>query len=243
MGSPNIQIFENAQTVAREAADRFVSDAATAIKANGRFSVALAGGSTPKLTYQLLASDAYKTKVEWAKVYIFFGDERTVPPTHNDSNFRMASDAMLNHVGLPPGNVNRMVGEADPKEAASVYESVLRAFFAGQAWPAFDLLLLGMGDDGHTASLFPGSAALEETKAWVVANWVKKFDTFRITLSAPAINAAKHILFTVNGEAKAQRLPEVLHGARNTQVLPSQLIAPTSGNLEWLVDKAAAQKL
>jgi 6-phosphogluconolactonase len=136
-----------------------------------------------------------------------------------------------------------MVGEADPVAAAAVYEAELRAFFTGQALPAFDLLLLGMGDDGHTASLFPGSGALAETKAWVVSNWVEKFKTFRITLSAPAINAAKHILFTVNGAAKAQRLPEVLRGPRDTQRLPSQLIAPTSGNLEWLVDKAAAAGL
>jgi 6-phosphogluconolactonase len=240
MASPQVHVFADAQQVAQAAAERFVAAAAAAIRATGRFSVALAGGSTPQRAYELLADQPLRAQVDWAHVHLFFGDERCVPPTDPQSNFRMASLALLDHVGLPPRNVHRMIGEADPSAAASVYEAELRVFFAAQPWPAFDLLLLGMGDDGHTASLFPGSAALKEQQRWVVANRVEKFQAFRLTLSPPAINAARHILFSVTGPAKAQRLQEVLHGPRDPMRLPSQLISPTGGNLEWLLDKAAA---
>jgi 6-phosphogluconolactonase len=239
----DIRIFETGEEVARAAADYFVETAEKSISAEGRFSVALAGGSTPRRTYQLLASEEYRNRVPWSQVHIFFGDERCVPPTHPDSNYRMAEEAMISLLPIPEANVHRMVGEGDAVANASLYEGELQAFFDGAMWPRFNLVLLGMGDDGHTASLFPGTEALNETRAWVVANWVEKFKTYRITLTAPAINHAENIVFLVAGAGKAERLPEVLGGPRNPRQLPAQLIQPVNGSLVWLVDKAAAARL
>jgi 6-phosphogluconolactonase len=238
-----VHIFDNADEVARAATRRIIELARESINARGRFSIALAGGSTPKVIYELLASDEFRDQVDWTRVHIFFGDERSVPPDHHDSNYRMASEALLAHVPIPPDNVHRMVGEGDAVANARLYEEELREFFGDAPWPEFDLIMLGMGDDGHTASLFPGSRALHEQQAWVVSNWVEKFDTFRITLTAPAINHAAHVMFIITGAGKADRLPEVLQGARDTDRLPSQLIKPTHGTLEWFTDKAAAAKL
>jgi len=239
----NVQVFDDPEQVAREAAGLFVRLSIEAISTRGSFSVALSGGSTPRRIYELLASDDYRTQVSWPGVHVFFGDERTVPPDHADSNYRMANETMLSLVPVPAKNVHRMNGVGDAAASASEYESELRAFFGDLAWPRLDLVMLGMGDDGHTASLFPGSAALEEQQAWVVANWVEKFQTWRITLTAPAINAARRVLFLVTGAGKADRLREVLKGERDPARLPSQLIQPRDGTLEWLVDRAAAAKL
>ena len=241
--NPNVQVFDDPELVAREAAGLFVRISIEAVSTRGVFSVALSGGSTPRRIYELLASDDYRTQVSWPNVHIFFGDERTVPPDHADSNYRMANEALLSQVPVPLKNVHRMNGVGDAAASASEYESELRAFFGDQTWPRLDLVMLGMGDDGHTASLFPGSAALEEQSRWVVANWVEKFQTWRITLSAPAINAARHVLFLVTGAGKAERLREVLKGEREPARLPSQLIQPSDGTLSWLVDRAAAARL
>ncbi|HEX8069438.1 MAG TPA: 6-phosphogluconolactonase [Pyrinomonadaceae bacterium] len=242
-GAPNVLVFDDSAEVARAGARRFVDLSREAIFARGRFAVALAGGSTPKVIYELLASDAYRNEVDWTHVHVFFGDERCVPPDHKDSNYRMATEALLAHVPLPAAHVHRMVGEGDAVANARLYEDELREFFAGEPWPRLDLVMLGMGDDGHTASLFPGTRALAEEQAWVTSNWVEKFNTFRITLTAPAINHAAHVLFIVTGAGKADRLPEVLTGARDTDRLPSQLIRPVNGTLEWFTDKAAAANL
>ena len=239
----DIRIFETAGEVARAAADYFAEIAEKSISAEGRFSVALAGGSTPRRTYQLLASEEYRNRLPWSQVHIFFGDERSVPATHADSNYRMAEEAMISLLPIPAPNVHRMVGDGDAVANASLYEGELQAFFDGAAWPRFNLVLLCMGDDGHTASLFPGTEALNEARAWVVANWVEKLKTYRITLTAPAINHAANIAFLVAGAGKAERLPEVLRGAPNPRQLPSQLIQPLAGSLVWLVDKAAAVRL
>lgn len=241
--TPDVQVFDDPELVAREAAGLFVRLSVEAVALRGAFSVALSGGSTPRRVYELLASDDYRTQVTWPSVHIFFGDERTVAPEHPDSNYRMANEALLSHVPLPAKNIHRMEGVGDAAANASRYESGLRAFFGERAWPQLDLVMLGMGDDGHTASLFPGSAALEERTHWVVANWVEKFQTWRITLTAPAINAARRVLFLVTGSAKADRLREVLKGERDPTRLPSQLIQPRDGTLEWFVDRAAAAKL
>jgi 6-phosphogluconolactonase len=235
-----IVVLDDASQVARAAADRFVELARAAIDERGRFSVALAGGSTPKRAYELLASDEYKDRLDWSKVHIFFGDERCVPPDDAESNYRMANEAMLSGLPIPPQNIHRMQGVGDAVANARLYEDELRTYFNDASWPSFDLILLGMGDDGHTASLFPGSTALDEQLAWVAANWVEKFNTFRITLTAPAINHAGHVVFVVTGENKAGRLAEVLSGEREPERLPSQLINPDNGLLEWFVDKAAA---
>jgi 6-phosphogluconolactonase len=219
---------------------RFINFAQAAIGLQGRFSVAVAGGNTPKRVYELLASERYRGRTQWSSVHIFFGDERCVPPDHPDSNYRMVQESLLSHVPIPTVNVHRMRGEDDPPLSARLYEEELRAFFKAAPWPRFDLVLLGMGEDGHTASLFPNTAALREKKACVVANWVEQLGTFRLTLTVPAICHAAHIIFLVTGKAKAHRLHEVLSGPRDPERLPAQLIQPVNGSLEWLVDKAAA---
>ena len=241
--APNVLVHDDPEAVAHAAARRFIEIAAESIAARGTFSVALAGGSTPKRIYELLASDELKDQVSWPDAHIFFGDERTVPPDHADSNYRMAHQAMLSQLPIPEGNIHRMKGVGDAASNASLYEDELRSYFNDTDWPRFDLVMLGMGDDGHTASLFPSTTALKEDGAWVVANWVEKFNTWRITLTAPAINHARHVLFTVTGAGKTDRLREVLHGERDTERLPSQLIRPEDGSLEWFVDTAAAEKL
>jgi 6-phosphogluconolactonase len=238
-----ILILNDASQVARAAADRFVELARAAIDERGRFSVALAGGSTPKRAYELLASDEDKDRLDWSRVHIFFGDERCVPPDDAESNYRMANEAMLSRLPIPPQNIHRMQGVGDAVANARLYEDELRTYFNDASWPSFDLILLGMGDDGHTASLFPRSPALTEQQAWVVANWVEKFNAFRITLTAPAINHAAHIVFLVTGENKAERLAEVLRDEREPERLPSQLINPVDGSLEWFVDKSASAHL
>lgn len=202
--------------------------------------MALSGGTTPRRVYELLASDEFKDQVNWQVVHLFFGDERTVAPDHPDSNYAMARTALISRVPLPESNVHPMPGVGDPKLNAQKYEDELRSFFADAEWPRFDLVFLGMGEDGHTASLFPGTAAVKEDKAWVVSNWVERLGEFRITLTAPAINAAMNVEVLVTGENKAERLAEVLSGPRVPERLPAQLIEPTNGSLMWMVDAAAA---
>ncbi|MDX6692727.1 MAG: 6-phosphogluconolactonase [Blastocatellia bacterium] len=243
MSAPKVMVFADAEEVARAAAECFVESSREAIRAAGRFSVALSGGSTPQRAYQLLASDPFKKRVDWTKTHIFFGDERCVPPSDADSNYRMADEALLARVPLPPQNIHRITGEGDAVAGARLYEDELQTFFAGSEWPRFDLVLLGMGDDGHTASLFPGTAALTEQRAWVAANWADKLNAYRITLTAPSINQAARVVFLVTGAGKAARLAEVIKGPREPARLPAQLIQPASGALEWFLDRAAASQL
>src|ERR1051325_6691685 len=178
--SREVRVFDDAEGVARASADLFARLSQESVAERGTFSVALSGGTTPRRVYELLASDEYRERVQWPSVHVFFGDERTVPPDHAESNYRMASEALLSRVPLPAENVHRIEGVGDAAANASDYESVMRGFFGDAEWPRFDLVFLGMGDDGHTASLFPGTAALAETRAWVAANWVEKFSTWRI---------------------------------------------------------------
>ncbi len=243
VSASNIRILKNDERVARTAADCFVDVAQNSIFAQGRFSVVLAGGSTPRRTYELLASEEHRNRIAWPKVHIFFGDERCVPPSDATSNYRMVDEAMLSLLPIPTRNIHRMAGEGDAVANASLYESDLQTFFDEAPWPRFDLVLLGMGDDGHTASLFPGTRALSERKAWVLANWVEKLNAYRITLTPPAINHAANVLFLVTGGGKIKSLFHVLRGARDPQKLPAQLIQPVDGSLLWLVDEAAAGDL
>ena len=240
---PGLRVFDDPEAVARAAARRIAEIAEEAIGERGAFAVALAGGSTPRRVYELLAGEESRAAVDWANVHVFFGDERAVPPDDADSNYRMANEALLSRVPVPPENVHRIEGVGDAAANASDYESEMRGFFGDAEWPRLDLVLLGMGDDGHTASLFPGTAALEEGRAWVAANWVEKLGAWRVTLTAPAVNAARHVLFLVNGAGKAGRLREVLKGERDPAHLPSQLIRPSDGTLEWFVDRPAAARL
>ncbi len=237
MSSPNIHIFETSQELASTAAETFIKQAKGAIEEFGRFTVALAGGSTPKRAYEILATQHHDT-LDWNKVHAFFGDERTVPPDHEDSNYRMAQDTLLSHV--PIGSVHRMRGELDPSEAAALYEKDLEAFFGGP--PRFDLVLLGIGEDGHTASLFPGTPALDVGDRWAVENPVEKLGTTRITLTVPAINAAKRVVFLVAGEGKAKALKEILEVDAEPRDCPAKLIRPV-GEPIWMSDAAAASSL
>jgi 6-phosphogluconolactonase len=237
LSPPNVHVFEAPQDLAEAAAESFAEEAAKSVRERGRFAVALAGGSTPKALYELLATE-YRSALDWDKVHVFFGDERTVPPDHEDSNYRMAYDTLLSRV--PVGSVHRMRGELDPAEAAMLYEEELKRFFDGP--PRFDLILLGIGEDGHTASLFPGTPALDVTDRWVVENPVEKLGTVRITLTVPAINAAKRVIFLVAGAGKAEALKEILEGDADPHKYPAKLIRP-EGGAEWMVDRAAAQLL
>ena len=245
-----IEIQSDSTSLARAAAHYFVTLANEAIANRGRFAVALAGGSTPKATYKLLATQEFAERVDWSRVHIFWGDERCVPPEHPDSNYRMACEAWLDHVPLPAGNVYRIRGELEPAWGASEYEETLRTFFSPSAREeesegemaiaCFDLILLGMGDDGHTASIFPGTTAIDEQTLWVMAHFVENLHAWRITLTPVTINAAADVIFVVSGSGKANRLRQVLTGPYRPNSLPAQIIKPDTGRLRWLVDSAAA---
>lgn len=250
MGS--LEVLPDGAALAEAAANHFVALARVAVRVRGLFRVALSGGSTPRGAYQCLASEAFASQVDWQRVHVFWGDERCVPPDHPDSNFRMAKEALLDHVPLASEHVHRVRGELDPKLAAADYEETLRgAFYPDLSAsgandipvPRFDLILLGMGDDGHTASLFPGTAALHEARRWVVANHVAKLDSWRITLTPVVVNAAAQLVFLVSGAGKSERLREVRGGPYRPDALPAQLVEPTDGDLLWLVDQAAASLL
>jgi 6-phosphogluconolactonase len=240
---PDVRIYATPRELAAAAAARFVRLAQEAVASRGLFGVALAGGNTPRRVYELLAGDDLRRQVSWRDVHVFFGDERMVPPDHAESNYRMAHEALLSLAPIPPENVHRIEGRGDAAANAGRYEDELRAFFGETDWPRFDLVMLGMGDDGHTASLFPGTPALAESRAWVAPNWVEKLGVRRVTLTAPAVNAARHVVFLVSGAGKAARLREVLEGPPDPERLPAQLIRPAAGTLEWLVDEAAASQL
>jgi 6-phosphogluconolactonase len=235
----SVNIYESSEELAEAAAQEFAARAGEAIDQRGRFAVVLAGGSTPKATYEVLASD-YADRIDWSNIHFFFGDERSVPPDHEDSNYRMAREALLDHV--PAGSVHRMQGELPPDEAAEAYEQELRDFFGSEELPRFDLILLGTGGDGHTASLFPETAALEVHDRWVVANPVLKLETTRITLTVPVINAARAVYFLVAGEGKAGPVAEILEGTPDPRQYPATLIQPQGGP-KWMLDRPAASEL
>jgi len=233
----------SASTMAEAAAALFVAIGNDAIGARGVFTVALAGGSTPRDVYSRLVADEYRARLNWPAVTFFFGDERHVPPDHPDSNFLMADTCLLRPLGIAPDQVWRMKGEyPDPSAAADEYERDLRQVF-GSRLPRFDLVLLGMGPDGHTASLFPGTDALKEDVKWVTANRVDALKTQRITLTAPVLINAAEVIFTVKGGDKAEALRAVLDGPYQPERFPAQLVRPRQGRLRWLVDPEAARLL
>lgn len=227
------------------AAELVVGAANEAVGEQGRFTIALSGGSTPRNLFNLLATNA-RNSLPWDKTFFFWGDERHVPPTDPESNYRMANEAMLSKIPVAAANVFRVPAEdPDAAAAAEAYEQTLRKFFALQAgqFPRVDLILLGMGPDGHTASLFPGTAALQEKSRIAVANWVEKLKTHRITLTLPVLNAAHRVAFLVSGVDKAEALKAVLEGDAPGEQYPSKLVRPSSGKLVWFVDRAAASQL
>jgi len=243
----NYYVEADMAALARRTAQYFVEMAGEAVDARGRARVAISGGSTPRSVFALLADPHRKWRgaMPWDRLNLYWVDERTVPPDHPDSNYRMAREAMLSHVALPPEQIHRMEGELDPEVAASRYESTLRNSFRleGAESPRFDLVQLGMGPDGHTASLFPHTAAIHEMGRLVTANQVPQLDTWRITLTWPVINHASSVFFLIAGEDKAERVREVFMGPRDPERLPSQLIWPASGILTLFLDKAAAALL
>ena len=239
----DVAVLPTAAALADAAAGRFITAARDAIASHGQFIVALSGGSTPRDTYLLLGTEALVSRVMWSRVQVLWGDERCVPPDHIESNYRMARETLLDRVPIPAENVHRVHGEDDPATAAEVYEATLRALLRTPAGARIDLVLLGLGEDGHTASLFPGSAAVHEQTRWVMTARASAASVWRITLTPAVINAAAEVLFLVSGGAKAGILRRVLEGPHRPQELPAQAIAPSNGRVRWCVDTAAAADL
>jgi 6-phosphogluconolactonase len=246
LSSPaEIRVLKTPQELFAAAAEEVVRLANQAVAERGRFTIALSGGSTPKSLFNLLATNARPT-LPWDRMFFFWSDERHVPPTDPDSNYRMADEAMLSKVPVPPGNVFRVPSEnPDAEAAAKEYESALRKFFQPEPgqFPRFDLILLGMGPDGHTASLFPGTAGLQEKSRLVIANWVEKLKTHRLSFTFPVLNAARVVAFLVSGTDKASVLRAVLEEKVPGEQYPAKLVQPKDGKMIWFLDGAAASGL
>ena len=235
-----IEIFGSPEKLAKKSAEMISEKLSGILRDKNRASLVLSGGSTPKLLYKLLASEGYRAKIHWDKVLIFFGDERCVPPHDPLSNYKMAYEALLSKVPVPAENIFRMKGELAPLEAAKEYEENIKSSLGDD--PHFDIVLLGMGADGHTASLFPGTAALNENQKLVAANYVEKLNTYRLTLTYPAINASQNIMFLVAGKDKAETVKAVF-GETSDPPLPSQLVYADNAEVIWLLDNPAAALL
>jgi len=239
--------FKDSEHLSRAAAEKFIEIAHGRTANGGQFTVVLSGGSTPRQLFQLLAAPPYRDKVDWEKVEFFWGDERTVPPDHPDSNFHMANEALLQRLQVAPKQIHRMQAEREDQEAAARdYQTEIAHVFGvpelGEP-PSFDLILLGLGPDGHTASLFPHTEAVMERHRWIARNYVPKLNANRITMTAPILNRGKFILFLVAGPDKAEALHGVLDGPKDPDRLPAQLIQPTGGILIWMTDEAAISRL
>lgn len=237
-----IKILPDVDALKTRAVDAIIEIAQDSIQARGHFSMALSGGSTPEPVYRALAAPANRIQLNWSHIHLFWGDERHVPHDHRDSNFRMVKQHLLGVVPIPDENVHRVPAEMEVRMAAFHYEEALRRFFDGE-WPRFDLVLLGMGEDGHTASLFPHSAGLNEEQRWFIANYAPKRKEWRLTLTKNAINAARNIMLLIVGDAKADVLRDVLTGPEKAEEKPIQLIHPTDGQMVWLLDRDAAKYL
>ena len=239
----NLLICHDQSDLFRHSAQLVIDMGRDAIQQRGKFHLALSGGSTPKRLYQKLASQ-YATAIDWKQVHFFWSDERTVPADHEDSNFRMARESLLDELAVDGDKVHRLVGEHDPQQAAADYEQVIRSTVGGDTpIPRFDLILLGLGNDAHTASLFPGTDALFERERLVVANDVPQLSTRRLTMTSLLINQSRSVMFLVSGEGKADALQLVLGHQINPEEFPAQLIVPSNGELLWMVDQAAAGQL
>ena len=237
-----IRVLPDAAALAEAAARQMVERAQAAIDARGACSIALSGGSTPRALHLELSSPPLVDEVDWQRVHVFFGDERCVPPDDERSNYRMAEETLLGRVSIPCANIHRMRAELPPQEAAHQYERQLRDFFK-QEPPRLDLILLGMGDNGHTASLFPGLHAVHEQQRWVVAEYVPEVSMWRITLTPYILNLGREVVFLVAGSAKADMLRQVLEGPYAPDERPAQLVRPMPGELTWMIDASAASKL
>jgi 6-phosphogluconolactonase len=242
-----IRLFADLEKLSEAAAGEFCRIACQAIAERGRAVVTLSGGSTPRRLYELLTTDRYRHRVAWDRVEFFWGDERAVPPDHSDSNCRMTREVLLEPLAIPTAHIHRIDGERNDLDAAALaYEREIAHVFgvlADGPPPAFDLVLLGLGADGHTASLFPGTDAAGEASRWVVSQYMPAIAANRVTMTPRLLNAARHLMFLVVGTEKADALALVLDGARDPQRLPAQMIAPTAGVLMWFVHRGAAARL
>jgi 6-phosphogluconolactonase len=243
VNKPEIVICADAGALARKAAEQFVARSNKAVAHSGRFTVALSGGSTPKALYSRLASVQFRDRVDWSRTHLVWGDERCVPPDHPESNFRMVQETLLARITMPPENIHRMLAEKEPGEAAVAYESELKSFFGLEngEWPCFDLIFLGLGEDGHTASLFPGSKVLDESERLVAGVYVEKLESCRLTLTLPVINAAAQVTFLVSGTSKAKIVREILGSDGASFNYPAAKVRPSEGQLTWMIDSDAAR--
>ena len=242
-GPPRIQRLKDPDAVAQAAAERWLDTASRAVDRHDHFVVVLAGGSTPRLLYRRLAEPPFREKAPWSRTFFVFGDERCVPPDDESSNYRMARETLLEPLSIPDHRVLRMKGEETPVDAARRYEVRLGDLFLTRPKPGFDLVLLGVGADGHTASLFPGTAALDETERWVVANEVPQLGAWRLTLTFPALNSAGRVLFLVTGSQKARIVAEAFGGVEHAESYPCERVAPPGARREVLIDRDAASLL
>lgn len=248
MSQETRHIYADADALAKAAAVELLRQAQRSVTERGIFTLSLAGGSTPRKLYTLLATDPTYRDFPWEQTHLFFGDERQVPPSHIDSNYLMVAGTLLTSGRVPAANVHRVHTELpDANMTAADYDIELRTFFNATMrfnhCPRFDVILLGMGPDGHTASLFPGSKGLEENDRWVIANWVEKFKSFRITFTFPVLNAARAVMLLVAGADKTEMMHDVLVGDRNSTTYPVQRVQPLDGTKTWLLDRAAGARL
>ena len=237
-------LFPDATAVARAAAQTFLDLSLAATAAHHTFRVALSGGSTPKRLYSVLAEEPFRSRMPWSKIHFFVSDERNVPPDHPESNFGAAKHGLFSKVSVPAANIHRVLTERPPVEAAALYQNAIAASFGGnpEQPPCFDLIFLGMGADGHTASLFPETSALAESERWVASNWVEKLQCHRFTFTYPLINRAAHVLILVTGEDKAERIASIFGPDAQPGVYPVQHVRPVEGTLNWYLDKVAAAR-
>jgi len=242
-GERNVQILSDLEAISREAATLFVNVSRNSIAARKKFAAAISGGSTPRRLYTLLGSFPYRDQVDWYKVHFFWADERCVPKEDETSNFKNAFDRLLSKVPIPDGQIHRIKGEEDPEKAARDYETDIREFFGVSGLPVFDLILLGMGEDGHTASLFPGSKSLEETARLVVPVYTEKPNQNRVTLTLAVLNNAAQLLFLVAGSSKTTVLSEILSDGEKKREFPAGRIRPVQGKVTWLIDREAAGRV
>lgn len=237
------EVLSDLEALSLRAASIFVSASRDAIATKKRFAAAISGGSTPRTLYTLLSSETYRHQVDWQYVHFFWADERCVPKEDEASNFKTAFDTLLSRIALPDKNIHRIKGEEAPDKAAGDYEEEIRRFFGEAGRPRFDLIILGMGEDGHTASLFPGSKSLEETVRLAIPVYLEASRKNRITLTLPVLNNADQILFLVTGSSKAAIVSEILGDGERRSEFPAGLVRPTHGNITWLIDPRAAAKL
>lgn len=233
-----IHAYPNKDKLVTATTERVINEIGQAIQERGLCKIALAGGNTPREIYSMLAESTYRDRVDWDRLHLFWGDERMVPPEHEDSNFRMVKETLLDHVRIPDGNVHRIRGENVPEQAAQEYAELLHNHFKEDS-PRFDIILLGIGEDGHTASLFPGTDAVEECKLYTVAVFVPRPDAWRVTLTFPVLNAAREVFFLVSGRSKSDIVQRIIGIKKPAKEFPASMVNPENGTLHWMLDSEA----